>query len=164
MDKVGGYYSSTDHNEMTDIIYRHRSSTVTGVTGDNNQLVTNSNTLDLSTRGKSREYYKEKANVAARKFERCGIVRNIEPSKEPFRSRTTSMSSYFLKLSKCNYEKPRMKGTEDFWNQYRRKTSVVSLSTLMKQILFPSRRIKMSSLIWIVEIHFFTMHRTSHVL
>ena len=147
MDRVGGYYSSTDHNEMTDIIYRHRSSTVTGVTRDNNQLVTNSNTLDLSTRGKSKEYYKEKANLAARKLERCGIVRDIEPSKETFRSRTTSMSSYFLKLSKCNYEKPRMKGTEDFWNQYRRKTSVVSLSTLMKQILFPSRRIKISSLI-----------------
>ena len=110
MDRVGGYYSSTDHNEMTDIIYRHRSSTVTGVTRDNNLLVTN--TLDLSTRGKSKEYYKEKANLAARKLERCGIVRDIEPSKETFRSRTTSMSSYFLKLSKCNYEK-RYKAAEE---------------------------------------------------
>ena len=161
MDRVGGNYSSTDHNEMTDTIYtgrfyRHRASTVTGggVTSDNNQPVTNSQTLDLiTTRGKSQDYYKEKANVAARKLERCGVVQCAEPSKEIFRSRTTSMSSYFLKSSKCNYEKPKMQGTEEFWNQYRRKSSV-SLSTLMKQILFPSRRIKISSLIWIVELEF----------
>ena len=153
MDRVAGYYSSTDHNEMTDTIYtgpfhRHRASTVSGVTSDN-QLVTNSQTLDLiTTRGKSQEYYKEKANVAARKLKRCGIVHYAsEPSKEIFRSRTTSMSSYFLKSSKCKYEKPKMQGTEKFWNQYRRKSSVVSLSTLMKQILFPSRRIKISTLI-----------------
>lgn len=160
MDRVGGYYSSTDHYVMTDTIntgpfHRHRASTVIGVRSDNNQLVTNSQTRDLiTTRGKSQEYYKEKANVAARKLERCGIVQYAsEPSKEIFRSRTTSMSSYFLKSSKRNYEKPKMQGTEEFWNQYRRKSSVVSLSTLMKQILFPSRRIKISSLIWIVELN-----------
>ena len=155
MDRVGGYYSSTDHNDMTGRFHRHRASTVTGVTCDNNQLVTNSQTLDLiTTRGKSQEYYKEKANVAARKLDRCGIVGYAEPSKKIFRSRTTSMSSYFLKSSKCNYDKPKMQETEEFWNQYRRKSSVVSLSTLMKQILFPSRRIKISSLIWIVELNF----------
>lgn len=162
MDTVGGYYSSTDHNEIIDITYRHRASTVTVF---HNRTVTKpSNTLDLSTRGSSQDYYKAKAHDAARKLESCGIIRDAEPSKESFRTRTTSMSSYFLKSSKCKFEKPRMKGTEEFWNQYRRKSSVVSLSTLMKQILFPSHRIKISSLIWylsiiilthLIEIHFF---------
>ena len=147
MDTVGGYYSSTDHNEIIDITYRHRASTVTVF--HNRTVTDSSNNLDLSTRGFSQDYYRAKANDAARKLGRCGIARDAEPSKETFRSRTTSMSSYFLKSSKCNkFEKPRMKGTEEFWNQYRRKSSVISLSTLMKQILFPSHRIKISSLIW----------------
>ena len=146
MDTVGGYYSSTDHNEIIDVTYRHRANTVTVF--HNRTVTESSKNLDLSTRGLSQDYYRAKANDAARKLERCGIVRDAEPSKETFRSRTTTMSSYFLKSSKCNkFEKPRMKGTEEFWNQYRRKSSVISLSTLMKQILFPSHRIKISSLI-----------------
>ena len=146
MDRVGGYYTLSDHNDEKDITYRHRASTVACL---NSHLVTKSpNSLDLSRKVESREYYREKANIAARKLEGFGIVRDAKPSRETFRSRTTSMSSYFLKSSKNkDDEKPRMKGTEEFWNQYRRKSSSVSLSTLMKEILFPSHRIKISSLI-----------------
>ena len=141
MDIVGGYYSSTDPDLR--IEHRHRANTVTVL---NDRRVTNP--LDIATLGKSREYYKGKASIAARKFDGCRISSEEPPKEITFRTRTSSFSSYFLKTSKFKDEKPRMKGTEEFWNQYRRKSSgLVSLSSLMKQILFPSQRIKISSFI-----------------
>ena len=61
---------------------------------------------------------------------------SCEPISRP---RTTSFSSYFAKkrtVPKVVVE-PVMESTEQFWNKYRRKKNYSSLSTLMKNILFP---------------------------
>ena len=99
--------------------YRHRSYTVT---------VTDTSPCQ------DRNYYRNKARIAASKISKGSDVRYLEATET--RARTNSFSSYFLPTMKTM---PRMEATEEFWNRYRRQPRTPFLG-YVKRYLFPIPR------------------------